>query len=179
MAKIDEDKSYYAPQHDLDWDALPLHSEILPGLWLGGTADWDTIDIPVVDINDDREITTEKFDAVVTLYAWAQPVDWHVQEYRYGFYDSNEIGIDHTALGMMIDFAEHHWKAGKKVLIRCQAGINRSSFVMAFLLMRQGFTAEEAIALMREKRSSYVLMNQAFEDFLLGLDERKEPSIES
>ena len=170
MAKIDEDKSYYAPQHDLDWDALPLHSEILPGLWLGGTADWDTIDIPVVDINDDREITTEKFDAVVTLYAWAQPVDWHVQEYRYGFYDSSDTGIDAAALESMVEFATSRWKAGKRVLIRCQAGINRSSFIMAHVLMRDGYTAQDAIDLMRQKRSEYVLMNKAFEDYLLGLD---------
>lgn len=175
MARIIEDN--YAPSHEIaEWD-FPLHSEILPGLWLGGTDDDDTIDL-AVDTYANRDITTDDFDAVVTLYAWAQPVDWHVQEFRYGFYDSNEIGIDKTALSMMVDFATAHWKAGKKVLIRCQAGINRSSFIMAHVLMRDGYTAEQAISLMREKRSSWVLMNQTFEEYLLGLD-KKETQIES
>ena len=77
----------------------------------------------------------------------------------------------------MVDFVMHHWKDGKKVLIRCQAGINRSSFVMAFVLMREGYTAEEAISLMREKRSSWVLMNKSFEEFLLKTG-RKESLID-
>lgn len=174
MARIIEDN--YAPSHEIaEWD-FPLYSEILPGLWLGGTDDDDTIDF-AVDTYAHRNITKDDFDAVVTLYAWAQPVDWHVPEFRYGFYDSNEIIIDHVALGMMVDFVMHHWKDGKKVLIRCQAGINRSSFVMAFVLMREGYTAEEAISLMREKRSSWVLMNKSFEEFLLKTG-RKESLID-
>lgn len=169
MATVDEDKSYYAPKHDLDWDSMPLYSEILPGLWLGGTADDDTIDYGV-DVHLPAAITPDDFDAVVTLYAWAQPVDWHVQEFRYGFYDSSDTGIDAAALESMVEFATSRWKAGKRVLIRCQAGINRSSFIMAHVLMRDGYTAQNAIDLMRQKRSEYVLMNKAFEDYLLGLD---------
>lgn len=172
---IDE---HYAPSHEIaSWD-FPLYSEILPGLWLGGTDDDDTIDF-AADVRENRRITANDFDAVVTLYAWAQPVDWFVPEFRYGFYDSDKIIVDHVALGMMVDFVMHHWKEdGKKVLIRCQAGINRSSFVMAFVLMRYGYSAADAIALMREKRSPYVLMNQSFEKFLLEAG-RKETQIES
>ena len=46
-----------------------LYSEILPRLWIGGTDDWDVIDIPkpLPRLNAPRQ-----FDAVVTLYAHAQ-----------------------------------------------------------------------------------------------------------
>jgi hypothetical protein len=167
--KIIEDPSLYAPVHDIGWD-FPLWSEILPGLWLGGTDDDDTIETGV-DTYKPRMITKDDFDTVVTLYSWAQPVDWLVEEVRYGFYDS-EIGhIDFSAVERAADFAYQAWKSGKRVLIRCQAGINRSSLVMAHVLMKDKYTAREAIDLMREKRSKAVLLNKHFVDYLVMSDE--------
>lgn len=167
--KIIEDTSLYAPVHDIGWD-FPLWSEILPGLWLGGTDDDDTIETGV-DTYKPRMITKDDFDTVVTLYSWAQPVDWLVEEVRYGFYDS-EIGhIDFSAVERAADFAYQAWKSGKRVLIRCQAGINRSSLVMAHVLMKDRYTAREAIDLMREKRSKAVLLNKHFVDYLVMSDE--------
>ena len=167
--KIIEDTSLYAPVHDIGWD-FPLWSEILPGLWLGGTDDDDTIETGV-DTYKPRMITKDDFDTVVTLYSWAQPVDWLVEEVRYGFYDS-EIGhIDFSAVERAADFAYQAWKSGKRILIRCQAGINRSSLVMAHVLMKDRYTAREAIDLMREKRSKAVLLNKHFVDYLVMSDE--------
>jgi len=167
--KIIEDPSLYAPVHDIGWD-FPLWSEILPGLWLGGTDDDDTIETGV-DTYKPRMITKDDFDTVVTLYSWAQPVDWLVEEVRYGFYDS-EIGhIDFSAVERAADFAYQAWKSGKRILIRCQAGINRSSLVMAHVLMKDKYTAREAIDLMREKRSKAVLLNKHFVDYLVMSDE--------
>ena len=167
--KIIEDTSLYAPVHDIGWD-FPLWSEILPGLWLGGTDDDDTIETGV-DTYKPRMITKDDFDTVVTLYSWAQPVDWLVEEVRYGFYDS-EIGhIDFSAVERAADFAYQAWKSGKRILIRCQAGINRSSLVMAHVLMKDKYTARKAIDLMREKRSKAVLLNRHFVDYLVMSDE--------
>lgn len=170
MARIIEDN--YAPSHEVAvWD-FPLYSEILPGLWLGGTDDDDTIDF-AADTYENRNITIDDFEAVATLYAWARPVDWFVTEMRYGFYDSNSITIDKYRLNTMVDFVYNSWKGGKKTLVRCQAGINRSSYVMAYVLMREGFSPEEAINLMRSKRSSYVLMNKSFEEEILGKEDNE------
>jgi len=55
------------------------------------------------------------------------------------------------------------------VLVHCQMGINRSNLLAAFALILKGRTAKEAIQLLRDKRSPYVLMNRAFELFLLKL----------
>ncbi len=55
------------------------------------------------------------------------------------------------------------------VLVHCQAGLNRSSLVAAQALIMCGKTADEAIALLREKRSPACLCNPAFERHLRGL----------
>lgn len=156
-----------APQHEIDWN-FPLWSEILNDLWLGGTDDFDTIDYEANTFGP-REITKSTFDTVVTLYAWARPADWFVEEMRYGFYDDDSSFFDEAALMRAAKFAHESWKSGKKVLVRCQAGINRSGLVMGIVLMLEGFTADEAIKLMREKRSSAVLVNRSFENYLREL----------
>jgi protein-tyrosine phosphatase len=155
----------YAPVHDINWD-FPLWSEILPGLFLGGTDDDDTIE-DASNIHTSRTITKDHFDTVVTLYAWANPVDWFVQELRYGFYDSGlEGNADYDSLHEAAEFAHKSWKSGKRVLIRCQAGINRSSLTMGLVLMLDGYPAAAAIELMRSKRSNAVLLNDDFVDYL-------------
>mgnify|MGYP006280395397 CR=1 FL=1 len=146
-----------------------LWSEILPGLWQGGTDDYDT----VRDVRKGREdafITPKDFDTVVTLYAWAQPVDWFVKEYRLGFWDAGTENMPVPEILEAAIMAHRDWANGKRVLIRCQAGLNRSGLIMALVLMIEGYTADEAIALIREKRNSWALCNDDFVEWLRSLD---------
>lgn len=167
MAKIIDEG--FAPVHEIDsWD-FPLWTEILDGLWVGGTDDSDTIDF-TANLSDPRDIKKEDFDTVVTLYSWARPADWLVDELRYGFYDSDINHIDFERLGKVVDYAHAAWKSGNKVLIRCQAGLNRSGLTMALVLMREGYSSHDAITMMRLKRSNYVLCNGKFESYLRSLD---------
>ena len=69
--------------------------------------------------------------------------------------------------------AHEDWKQGQRVLIRCQAGMNRSRLIMALVLIREGYTADEAINLIRTKRSKHALFNGRFEKWL------KEASVEA
>lgn len=135
-----------------------LWSEILPGLWMGGIADDDVtrhgIKTPT--------ITPEHFDTVITLYAWAGPVDWYVKEVRLGFFDHNEVDLDEHDLAHAVGAAYRDWSRGKRVLIRCQAGWNRSGLITALVLLLKGLTPDEAIDLLRERRSSYALCNDHF-----------------
>ena len=143
----------------------PIWSEILPGLWQGGTNDRDVLGNRITPI-----ITKEEFDTVVTMYQWANPVDWFVREFRYCIYDSD---IEHFPMAEVFDavkMAHSDWKRGRRVLIRCQAGLNRSGLVTALVLIREGYTAAEAIQMQREARSEEVLFNQAFVDWLLAVD---------
>ena len=147
-------------------DDEALHSEILPNLWLGGTADEDVI---TYNLRTPR-ITQADWDTVVTMYAAANPADWHVREIRYGVWDSAMTDFDHEDLFDIVRLAHVDWKRGKRVLIRCQAGWNRSSLIMALVLIRDGWPAADAIRLMRAQRSPYVLCNRDFENWLMSVE---------
>lgn len=82
-------------------------------------------------------------------------------------YDSADVPDVTEAVNAAYDT----WKAGGKVLIHCQAGLNRSGLTAALVLMADGYTADDAIRLLRDKRSPVVLCNQAFERFLRELVE--------
>jgi Dual specificity phosphatase, catalytic domain len=136
----------------------PLWSEILPGLWMGGT---DDSDVTRHGINEPA-ITRDHFDTVVTLYAWAGPVDWYVKEVRLGFFDHSEVDLDEHDLAHAARAAYRDWSRGKRVLVRCQAGWNRSGLITALVLLLDGKTPDEAIKLLRERRSPNALCNQDF-----------------
>jgi protein tyrosine phosphatase len=143
----------------------PLWSEVLNGLWQGGTDDLDVdrqLKVPM--------ITTKSFDTVITMYADANPVDWFVKEFRYGVWDSDINKMDTTELFDIVRLAHADWKRGKRVLIRCQAGWNRSGLITALVLIREGMGAREAIDLIRKTRSEWALCNKSFEKFLIEQD---------
>ena len=155
--------SLTAPRYSIEYPT-ELWSEILPGLWQGGTDD-DDVDVqktvPAIQPKD--------FDTVVTAYAWANPVDWFVKEIRFGFYDGTMTDFDPAELEDIVSMAYADWKRGKKVGVRCQAGMNRSGLIVALVLMKDGFTAEQAIGLIREKRSKHALFNKKFVEYLLAI----------
>jgi protein tyrosine phosphatase len=138
-----------------------LWSEVLPKLWQGGTDDDD-----VFNQLYKPAISKKDFDLVITAYASANPVDWFVKEIRFGFYDSDMKDFDPNDLKEIVRMAHAEWKRGQRVLIRCQAGMNRSGLIMALILIREGHTPQEAIDLIRAKRSKHALFNGRFEKWL-------------
>jgi len=150
-----------------------LWNEILPNLWQGGTDDFDVIGDNTYAKPFSREkayITEKDFDTVVTMYQYANPVGWFVKEYRYCVYDAGIDLLDKSELFATARFAYDEWKRGKRVLVRCQAGLNRSGLVMALVLMQDGYTADQAIDLIRKQRNPYALFNKDFVRFLQNLD---------
>lgn len=152
-----------------DYETQPLWSEVLPGLWQGGTGDEEDMNY-YLSSSAKGLVTNKHFDTVVTMYAYALPADWFVKELRFAVYDSNMKDFDAEELFELVKIAHTDWRAGKRVLIRCQAGWNRSGLVMALVMMREGYGAREAIDLIREQRSSHALCNKTFESFLLKED---------
>ena len=143
-----------------------LWSEILPGLWQGGTDDADVVRYG----NGNSGVTNKDFDFVATLYASANPVDWFVHEMRFGFYDHDMNDFQVEALYDIVRITHRQWKSGNRVLVRCQAGLNRSGLVMALVLIRDGYTAADAIQLIRTQRGNAALCNSTFESWLLQTD---------
>ena len=60
------------------------------------------------------------------------------------------------------------WLDGAEVLIRCQAGMNRSGLVTALVLVMAGLTPAQAVALIRRQRGSARLFNQHFVTWLVN-----------
>ena len=142
-----------------------LYSMIAPNLFQGGTDDLDVIHLAQTN---NRPRTDLPFDAIVTMYAWARPADWNVQELRYGIPDNLISDIDLNRLRKAVDFAHQQWKSGDRVLIRCQAGLNRSGLVTALVLIKEGYSPDQAIDLIRAQRGEDALCNSQFEQWLLS-----------
>ena len=153
---------YYAVMSETE---LPLYSEILPNLWQGGTAEenWVNMATALPTLEDPKS-----FDTVVTLTTVANPMGYHVKELRFGFPDAELFDEHNMSIEQVADWTYQEWKSGNKVLIRCQAGINRSGLIMALVLMREGLSANEAIELIRQKRSEFALSNIHFQAYLLN-----------
>ena len=161
---------------------VELWNEVCPGLYQGGTDDSDTMgayqresgsqfsyarNFPAISTG---QVTKKHFDTVATLYSAANAVGRSVKEMRFAFHDGDMSDLDpERDLYFMVREAHADWKSGKKVLIRCQAGINRSGLVTALVLIRDGHTPEDAIRLIREKRCEAALSNSRFEEYLLNM----------
>ena len=149
---------------DQDFDDVPLYSEILDDLFQGGTDDEATTyrgEKRLPTVGDPRP-----FDSVVSLCAYTLPVGWLVKEMRFAFPDGPLEPWTIPEIEALADWIHKQWKAGDRVLIRCQAGLNRSSLVTALVLMKEGMSADEAIALIRKQRSLDCFSNLHFVEYL-------------
>jgi protein-tyrosine phosphatase len=149
----------------MSYQPTSLYSEIAPNLFMGGTADEDVIH-QAVAYNKAR--TDLPFDAIITMYAWANPADWRVQEFRYGIYDSAISDIDLDRLKQAVQFGYNRWLSGDRVLVRCQAGLNRSGLVTALIMMSTGLDAETAIEQIRKNRADVALFNNDYVEWLMS-----------
>lgn len=150
---------------------VPLYSEILPALWQGGTEDDDNIyhgQKRLPTMNDPKP-----FDAVVSLCAYTQPVGWLTKEFRYGFADGPVEPEVYQECERIADWAHSEWKLGSKVLIRCQAGLNRSGLITSLVLLREGMDLAQILELIRSKRGEFALSNKYFVEYLKGRFDKK------
>ncbi|MFJ8083918.1 protein phosphatase [Streptomyces sp. NPDC096205] len=143
------------PAPERPWD------EVVPGLWMGGhevrgrTGQVETV------------VVRDEFDLVQTLlrlpgYGPDQGVEHQVWPIPDG-------PLDGTQLAGVIRLAEaacDALDAGRRVLVRCFHGYNRSGLVVAHALVRRGHRPEDAIRLIRTRRSPWALHNGLFEDYL-------------
>lgn len=140
---------------------VPLISQIEGNLWTGGCIDGARL--------------ADDFRNVISLYPWERyevgPDTRRIEVRLQDVAEMPEIEV----LEELADRAVTLLDEGK-LLIHCQAGLNRSSLLAALVLRRLGHTSAEAIALLRERRCPVVLCNQTFERYLLDLDEQRRES---
>ncbi len=146
----------------MPYQPTSLYSEIAPNLFMGGTDDNDVIH----NAASGRRRTDLPFESIVTMYAWAQPADWKIQEFRYGVPDAAIEMIDLSRLKQVVEFGYNRWISGDRLLVRCQAGLNRSGLVTALILMKSGLDVDSAISLIRTNRAEIALFNEQYVQWL-------------
>lgn len=134
---------------------VPFISNIAYNLWQGGC--------------ENGLVLPKNIKHLVSLYPWEAYTVKHELQSSLAviMYDSLDQAFDQIdAIARWINVC----RESGPVLVHCQAGLNRSSLVAARALMLSGKTADDAIALLRERRSPACLCNTAFEDWLRNLD---------
>ena len=137
-------------------------NEVAPGLFQGGH--------DVRSQSGSACVVGDEFDLVVSLatregYGPAEGVEHVVLRLADAAIDpATGARVDEVA-GLVADVVED----GRRVLVRCSGGLNRSGLVVASALVRLGRTPDEAIAAVRAARGPWALTNPAFVVHLRGL----------
>ena len=130
-------------------------NEVVPGLFQGGH-----------DVRSQSEtacVVGDEFDLVVSLatragYGPAEGVEHVVLRLA-------DAAIDPATGARVDEVAERVADAvqdGRRVLVRCSGGLNRSGLVVASALVRLGRTPDEAISAVRAARGPWALTNPGF-----------------
>lgn len=141
-------------------------NEIVPGLFMGGQ---EKRMASLLDFESGKVRVAAEFDAVFSFY-WA-PCGWEgpdddIAHIHYPIPDGALCEVELTQLQDYARMIAENVRAGNKVLVRCQAGLNRSGLVVGFALMELGYAPRAAIAQIRLRRSPDALCNKEFVRYL-------------
>ncbi|MBJ7357852.1 dual specificity protein phosphatase [Nocardioides sp.] len=137
-------------------------NEVVPGLFQGGH-----------DVRSQSRtacVVTDEFDLVVSMttregYGPDAGVEHHVARMA-------DAGVDAGIAARVDELARvtaEAVEAGRRVLVRCSGGLNRSGLVVAASLVRLGHAPDDAIALVRRARGPWALTNPGFVAHLRSL----------
>jgi hypothetical protein len=136
-------------------------NEITSGLWMGGHHWIDTA-------GEERLVVVgREFDVVLSLvvrsgHGPAPGVEHHVAEVP----DAPLTALQLGQVRQLAVIAAESVRNGRKTLVRCQSGFNRSGLVVVQALVDLGHDTGSAIDLVRRKRSRRALNNEVFEQYL-------------
>lgn len=153
-AELSEQEKFLSPVVPIE--GLTQVSTILPNLDMGGN---------FVDYGD--------YDLVVSAEAYPNPA--RVMGYKGIFIhlplEDRDGEFNEDAVQMVGGIVAVSREAGKRVLVHCTAGLNRSGLIVATALMASGMSADKAIELIRLRRDTWALCNESFCTWLHGLRE--------
>lgn len=131
---------------NMDFD-MPYMSEIAPNLYQGGCSN--------------GMVLPDNIKHMVSLYKWQEYKVLHELETKLTITMFDSHDQTYEKIDAIADLVNACRQDGP-VLVHCQAGLNRSGLVVATALIKSGMTADEAIALIQEKRSPAALCNTSF-----------------
>jgi protein-tyrosine phosphatase len=112
-------------------------------------------------------VVRNEFDLVLTLlrlpgYGPDDGVEHHVWPIPDGPLDGTQLaGVIRLARA-----ADDALEEGRRVLVRCYHGYNRSGLVVAHALVLAGHSADEAVRMVRARRGPWALHNERFVEYL-------------
>lgn len=133
----------------------------MPGLWMGGHEFAGRSGHP------QSAVVRDEFDLVLTLLR--QPghgPDAGVEHHVWPIPDGPLDGTQLTGVMRLARAADDALEDGRRVLVRCYHGYNRSGLVVAHALVLAGHTTDDAIRLIRARRSPWALHNELFVEYL-------------
>jgi hypothetical protein len=136
-------------------------NEVVPGLFMGGH-----------DIRAQSPtacVVRDEFDLVVSLtsregYGPSEGVEHVVSRLADAVLDAPNVARV-GELGALVATAV---RDGRRVLVRCSGGLNRSGVVVAEALVQLGHSPAEAMGLVRAARGAWALTNPGFVAYLGG-----------
>ena len=151
----------FSSLHGNAWDSVWTPEDGGPGVLYVGSSE---VDFP-----------GELFDAVVSVFSWPKMIGldretWlpaeGVPHLDMPLYDASAIPV--KEIRTCVEFINVFMQRNETVLVRCQAGLNRSSIVAgAWLIHKAGMYPEEAIETIRLARGPQALFNQSFKLWLM------------
>ena len=136
---------------------ITTSDRVVKNLWMGSA--------PLCDTEDSRRMQY-RFDVLVLAAMEHQPsslcfpgvrvIHAPIDDGRY--VPENEIRIVSRASELVANAL----RIGKRVLVTCWQGRNRSGFIVAMALVRLGIHPDQAIELVRRARGQTALSNEAF-----------------
>lgn len=153
------------------WAALATEpwTEIIPNLFIG-CHDYNVVYHGTQDLRE--AYPRDTFDLVVSMYrrSIAFNPSFGV-EYHEVLFNDSQLSDEYVARAAEASsMVASGIESGRKVLSRCQAGLNRASFVAGLAMIRLGFSGADAVQLIRARRSPWALCNEEYADFLMSDD---------
>ena len=149
-----------------EWAAYATEpwSQILTNLWIGGH-DYNVGVNGFQDIQD--AYPRDHFDLVVSMYyrsiAYEPTSGQHVKI----LFPDSQLSDENRDLAVSASFSiASAVREGQNVLVRCQAGLNRSSLVAGIALVDLGFDGADVVQMIRARRSPWALCNDSYAEFL-------------
>ena len=154
---------FHWDRSDPSWQA----TELIDRLLLGGTPQTDLVVQPgSITSPWQPSVHPGICDACVTMSPIIGPAGRGVLELRVPLEDRSAEPVDHDALRKAIAWAVAQHRDGKRVLVRCHAGLNRSGLVAVPLMtwLDEALSFDDALEIARTRRHALVLCRPELED---------------
>lgn len=131
-------------------------SEVIARLWQGGKPKPGVYDFDLIVLTD------MEYQPPAEAFPGAQVMRVMLNDFR------PATPTEYAAAAKAAEVAAEWYRAGKRILITCGAGLNRSGLVTGLTMRNLGFTADDAVALIRRARGPNAIKNSNFVAFIRG-----------